>query len=56
MLLIGGGVATSKVTEPLAQVVNGPMGYVISIGIIAILAIVVWNKTRNTKNPDKEDQ
>jgi purine-cytosine permease-like protein len=55
ILLIGGGAATSMVTQPVAEVVNGPIGYAIAIGIVAVVAIVVWNKTRNSKNTDKED-
>jgi purine-cytosine permease-like protein len=54
ILLIGGGAATAIVAKPVADAVNGPLGYIVALGIVAILVVIVWNKTRNTNQNNKD--
>ncbi|GEM_PF-2096600 len=52
IVLIGGASATGIIAHPVVQSMNGPLGYAIALGIIAIVGIVVWNKTKETKSDD----
>jgi purine-cytosine permease-like protein len=52
ILLIGGASATGIIAHPIVQAMNGPLGYAIAVGILAIVGIVVWNKTKGTKSDD----
>jgi hypothetical protein len=44
LLLIGAGAATGLVAAPVVSVLNGPLGYILAIGGIVMIAIAVWRK------------
>jgi hypothetical protein len=54
ILLIGGGAATAMVAQPVKEALNGPIGYLLTFGIIAIVAMVIWCKTRDQNKDIKK--
>ncbi len=54
--LIGGsGAAYIAMSKPV-EFLNGPIGYVIAIGVVVTVAIFTWNKTRKTKDHDADQE
>jgi lysozyme family protein len=55
ILLIGGGAATAIVAEPVAEVINSPVGYAIAIALVALVGLVAW-KHANDGRKSKDDE
>jgi hypothetical protein len=55
ILLIGAGTATNLVSQPVADAVDGPVGYGIALGLVALIAVITWRMTEKNKSGKQDD-
>jgi hypothetical protein len=45
IVLIAAATSTGIIASPVITMFNGPLGYIVTAGALAIIGIIIWKKT-----------